>query len=467
MHNLSNEYFQNEFETAANEYGHELSPEFEFSNEYTGESAYELSPEFEFENSNLEMYEAELTQELMEVSNEFEFLNWLKNTAKKAAGVASNFLDSPTGKKTTAALTNIAQKTLPGAGAAGGGFLGGKAGGALGGAIGGLVGPEGVPIGQAIGGWAGGKAGSWTGGQAGQWAADRFPSFVRFATDTVRNIANEVSKGGAPQINNSIVKAAKKHYPIILKVKGTLHARRVRGNYNNEFEYNNEYSGETYGESAYEMEGEISHNEGTFNEVTEMELASELLSVQSEAELDRFLGKLFKKAVGAVKNFANSSTGKALGGMLKGLAKKALPLAGKALGTFIAPGIGTAIGGALGSAASNLFELELEGLSAEDREFETARAFVRFAGNSARRASRMGNQKPAGAARNSIINSARRYAPGLLARRRQTNIYNNYNDGYPVYDNGDDDSLLNGVVDSAQEGTWHREGSRIVLEANF
>ncbi|MBK6506124.1 MAG: hypothetical protein IPG02_10755 [Ignavibacteria bacterium] len=44
----------------------------------------------------------------------------------------------------------------------------------------------------------------------------------------------------------------------------------------------------------------------------------------------------------------------------------------------MAPGLGTAIGGALGSAASNMFELELEGLSQEDREFETAKAYVRL-----------------------------------------------------------------------------------------
>ncbi|MBC7888367.1 MAG: hypothetical protein H7Z13_10805 [Ferruginibacter sp.] len=461
MHNLSNEYFQNEFESSTNEYGYEISPEFEFNNEYSGETGYELAPEFEFENQEMEMYEAELTQELMEVSNEFEFLNWLKNTAQKTAGVASNFLDSPTGKKAAAALNNIAQKTLPMAGTAGGSFVGRQGGGALGGAIAGLAGPEAVPIGQAIGGWAGGKAGGWAGGKAGQWAANRFPSFVRFATDTVRDLAKEVGKGGKPQVNNSIVKAAKKYYPIILRVKGTLHARPEQGKLSNELEYNNEYNGE----SAYEMEGEITHNEGTFNEVTEMELASELLSIQSEAELDQFLGKLFKKAAGAVKNFAKSSTGKALGGMLKGLAKKALPIAGKALGSFIAPGIGTAVGGALGNAASNLFELELEGLSAEDREFETARAFVRFAGNSARRASRMNTTKPGGAARTAIINSARRYAPGLLAKR-QTNIYNNHNDSYPTPDEGDDASQ-DGGPDIAQEGTWHREGSRIVLETNY
>jgi uncharacterized protein (DUF697 family) len=446
MHNLSNQYFPGEFETGSSKYGLELSPEFEFSQEYAGESAYELAPEFEFQGQEMEMYEQELAQELMEVSNEYEFIDWLKKTAKKTAGVASGFLDSSTGKKATAALSNIAQRTLPKAGAAGGGLLGRKGGEAIGGAIGALAGPEAVPFGQAIGGWAGGKAGSWAGGKAGQAAADRFPSFVRLATDTIRNLANEVKVGGSPQVNTTIAKAAQKHYPIILKVRGTLHAGPVRDRKQQEFENSNEYNGESYGEIANEMEGEILHNEGSFNEVTEMELASELLSLQSEAELDQFLGKLFKKAVGAVKNFAKSGVGKSLGGMLKGIAKKALPVLGGALGSAIPiPGVGTAIGSALGNAASNLFELELEGLSAEDREFETARAFVRFAGNSARRASRMNNMHPSHAARNGIANAARRYAPGLLVRQQQH--YNNYNSD-----------------DEDQAGTWRRDGNRIVIE---
>src|SRR4030095_12820739 len=223
MHNLRNEFMQSEFETANQEYGYELSPEFEFSqeysNEYSGESSYELSPEFETFETSYEVtgYETELAQELMEVNNEAEFFDWLKSTAKKAAGVASNFLDSPTGQRATAALTNIAQKTLPAAGTAAGGFLGRKGGEALGGAIGGLVGPEGAPVGRAIGGFLGGKAGSWAGGKAGQWAADRVPSFVRFATDTLRNLANEVAlKGPNVPVKPSIVKAAKTHYPIIL-----------------------------------------------------------------------------------------------------------------------------------------------------------------------------------------------------------------------------------------------------------
>ena len=114
MHNLSNEYFQNEFETAPGyENNYELSPEFEYSNEYTGESAYELSPEFEAMNAEFEVVQSELAQELMELNNEYEFGAWLKKLGRKAAGLASGFLNSPIGQQATATLGDIAKKTLP------------------------------------------------------------------------------------------------------------------------------------------------------------------------------------------------------------------------------------------------------------------------------------------------------------------------------------------------------------------
>jgi uncharacterized protein (DUF697 family) len=459
MHNLHSETLQPEMEISNQEYGYELSPEFEYNEfENEAEGNYELSPEFEtsYETGNYETYEMELAHELMEVTNEAEFFDWVKSTAKKAAGVASGFIDSPTGQQAVATLSNIAQKTLPKAGAAGGSWLGKKGGEALGGAIAGaFTEGAGAPIGKAIGGWAGSKLGAWGGEKAGQWAADRVPAFVRFTSDTIRNLANEVaSKGPRASVKSSVVKAASKHYPIILQVKGTLHARKVQNGMDKEYE--NEYNGE-YGMQG-ETYGEISNMEGTFNEVTEMELASELLTLQSEAELDQFLGKLFKKAVGAVKSFAKSGVGKALGGVLKKVAKTALPIAGKALGTFVAPGIGTAVGGALGNAASNLFELELEGLSAEDREFELARAYVRFAGNAARRAAQMPNMHPGRAAQSAVVQSARRFAPGLLNRRSRqyrpryasykSNTYNDYSE----------------PTASQNNGTWFREGDQIILQ---
>src|SRR5262249_27179855 len=124
--------------------------------------------------------------------------------------------------------------------------------------------------------------------------------------------------------------------------------------------------GEVYGETGFE---------GPFSEAEEMQLASELLEIGSEAELEQFLGKLIS-GVGRV--FKRSPIGRALGGALKSVARGALPAAGAALGSVV-PGVGTAIGGTLASTAGRALGLELEGLSPEDREFEVARRFVRLA----------------------------------------------------------------------------------------
>lgn len=192
------------------------------------------------------------------------------------------------------------------------------------------------------------------------------------------------------------------------------------------FEFNNEFEGEYNQEFEFqnELQGEITDSEGTFSESTQMELASELLNVSNEAEMEQFLGDLFKKAVGSANKFLRSKTGRAIGGMLKGIAKKALPIAGRVGGAALAgfgvpPQIGVMAGGALGDAASGMFELEMEGLSQEDREFETAKAFVRLAGNAARQgASTPSAANPTQAARQVMINSSRRYAPGLLRRKK-------------------------------------------------
>jgi uncharacterized protein (DUF697 family) len=146
-------------------------------------------------------------------------------------------------------------------------------------------------------------------------------------------------------------------------------------------------------ESAEEFEtgGELETGEelefasGTLpplNEVEELELAAELLSISSEEELDQFLGKLFKRVWKGVKKVGRfvGKIASPLGKVLKGIAKKALPFVGGALGSFIPiPGVGTALGSALGSAASKLLEIDLEGMSPEDQEFELARRFVRLA----------------------------------------------------------------------------------------
>lgn len=205
----------------------------------------------------------------------------------------------------------------------------------------------------------------------------------------------------------------------------------------NEFEFEdneyeeNEYEGED-GEHEYEQQEENEYEyeeqeweagnerEITFNESEQMELASELLAVQSEYELDQFLGKLIKKAGRALKKVTKIAIPGPLAGMLKKVAKAALPIAGGVLGGTFIPGAGNILGKKLGSAAADLFELELEGLSAEDQEFEKARAFVRFAGNAVNRSALVRKKyTPVKRARIAFRHAARQHAPGLLRRRQQ------------------------------------------------
>jgi len=128
------------------------------------------------------------------------------------------------------------------------------------------------------------------------------------------------------------------------------------------------------------------------SEAEEEAFAAELLGVSSEAELDHFLGGLFKNIVGKLGGVASQFLGKAGGpltGALKGIVGKALPFIGGALGTAIPiPGVGTALGSALGTAASSLLQGEMENLEAEEQEFETARRFVRLATQAIRHGTR-------------------------------------------------------------------------------
>jgi uncharacterized protein (DUF697 family) len=148
------------------------------------------------------------------------------------------------------------------------------------------------------------------------------------------------------------------------------------------------------------------------SEAQEVQLASELLEVSSEEELEQFLGGLIKKVGG----FIRGPVGQALGGVLKSVAKKALPVVGGALGSFVAPGVGTAIGSKLGSMASNLFEMELESMSQEQAQFEAARRVVGLTAAASRMAAQARPRpgvSPHTVARAAVAKAARAYAPGL------------------------------------------------------
>jgi uncharacterized protein (DUF697 family) len=162
-------------------------------------------------------------------------------------------------------------------------------------------------------------------------------------------------------------------------------------------------------EQEYESEQEVLHEEELD------ELAAELLEVSSEQELEQFLGGLIKKVGSAAGKFIKSPIGRQVGGLLKGAAKKALPIVGQAIGNYVAPGVGGAIGSKLASTAGSLFGLELEGLSYEDSEFEVAKQFVRFAADAAHNAvNAQGNGNVREIANEAVSAAAQKFAPGLL-----------------------------------------------------
>lgn len=184
--------------------------------------------------------------------------------------------------------------------------------------------------------------------------------------------------------------------------------------------------------------------ESPFDEAEEMELAAELLGMTDEAELDQFLGKLIRRAGRAAGKFISSPAGRALGGILKGAARKALPIVGSALGTAIGGPAGGAIGGKLASTAGKIFGLELEGLSPEDQEFETARRFVRFAGAAAKHTALASpHVSPQQAVQTAVAAAARRLAPGLLSKPAS--------------------SISPTTLGRGRSGRWIRRGRHIVV----
>jgi hypothetical protein len=175
----------------------------------------------------------------------------------------------------------------------------------------------------------------------------------------------------------------------------------------------------------FELPGEA-EGEAEQESDLEAELATELLEISTEAELDRFLGKLASSVMRGASTFIKSPIGQALGGVLKNVAKTALPAVGGALGSLVLPGAGTAIGAKLGSMAGGLLEAgEAEMMAEAEAEFEAAQRYVRFARSAWRNAAGAPrNLPPRAVVRAASISAARTHAPSLLrgdlmALRRQ------------------------------------------------
>ena len=246
------------------------------------------------------------------------------------------------------------------------------------------------------------------------------------------------------------------------------------GEYEGEYEYEGEgegeweWEGEYEGEYEYEGEGEWEgeYEEELLNEQLEYELAAELLTVSNEQELDQFLGKLVRGVGRGLSRFAKSGIGRKLIGGLKSVAKVGLPILGKAAGTFFGGPVGGMLGGKLGSMATKLFEIQAEGMSNEDLEFEMARRFVRLARASTRNTVKNVKKggSPKGIVTKSIKQAAVKHAPGLLkpggiSQTIGTNkmmTSGSIGGGYSGGGGGD-------MAGTQSSGTWSRQGNKIVL----
>ena len=269
-----------------------------------------------------------------------------------------------------------------------------------------------------------------------------------------------------------------------------------------------EYVPETSQESGYEMSGESYETQGEyqgenfeyqemsgetlealFNEADEVQLAAELLEVSNEQELEQFLGKLIKKAGRFVGNVVKSPIGRALGGVLKNVAKVGLPIAGGALGTFLGGPVGGLVGKKLGSFVGGQLEQENFEMQ-QEQEFEMARQFVRTAGAALRYANRPGMRRgnPRSVARTAVWRASRRFAPYLATNFRQRRArragggYRGGRQGYsprgargyydrtPVYDDGDEplvDDGNGGPADAGDGESAHGEYSAEFGQGEF
>jgi hypothetical protein len=259
---------------------------------------------------------------------------------------------------------------------------------------------------------------------------------------------------------------------------GSQYESEWEGNFENAYEeewegnFENAYEEEWEGgfEQAYEEEWEEEYED----EQDEYELAAELLSVTNEEELDQFLGKLFRRVGRGLSKFAKSGLGRTLIGGLKSVARTALPIAGKAVGSVFGGPIGGALGGKLGGMASQLFEIQSEGMSNEDLEFEIARRYVRFAKGATRKTISNARKIRAGGvfvpARKIVSNSLKSVAavhapglltavsPGIISPPVVINTPGAYaQNGSPVQNGG-------GTTDAyAQTGSWERQGDQIIV----
>jgi hypothetical protein len=151
-----------------------------------------------------------------------------------------------------------------------------------------------------------------------------------------------------------------------------------------------------------------------FSDAEEKKLASDLLEVTNEAELEQVIGDLSKNARKGVES-AGSKVNGPVEGLLKTVAKKALPSITAAVGASFDGPERDASAAKLGSLVNQALRAKVAGMTAADPElekcrrlFEKYRQFVRLAGKATRAAATApAGVAPVAAAQKILMDSAK------------------------------------------------------------
>jgi hypothetical protein len=382
------------------------------------EYQFEVGTDYEYDNgSSREADEMELAVDLLEVQTDEELDEFLGDLVSKATRAAGDFLRSSAGKAVTNIVKDVARKALPNVGRT----------------IGGFFGPQGGDIGANLATRAGSMLGLELEGLSPQdQEFEVARQFVRFARTAVDEAAKNVDSGPAQVVAQQAVKrAAERYAPGLLRSIGGGNGGGRRGGYPGS------------GIVPPQLQAIIRQRPqvSPLSEVEEMELASDLLGVSSEEELEEFLGDLVKKAASAVGSAIRSPVGRQITGALRGVVKTALPAIGAAGAGFF--GLPPQLGGAAGSMIANAFELETDGMDRQEQEFEVARRIVQLGATAASTAAAAPREAPAKqVAQAALTAAAQRYAPGLA---RQA------------------DGGGGGGEGRGRSGRWVRRGNKVVL----
>jgi hypothetical protein len=373
----------------------DYSPQLEMGGSAPREGGFERSTSPLFGEDD----EVELASEFLEVANERDLDRFVGELTDRASRSIDADLDGPVERDLGDIFKNIAKVVLPLAGGALGFFAGGPPGAALGS---GLASTVGHALGLELEGLS---------PEDSEFEVAK--QFVRFAGAALKN-AHDAGQTGDPakQARDAAMEAARTHAPGLTDIHeeafvespaerpdrsvAPTHSRPKGERTMSNFE-----RGQPGSSGGYAATG----NGRGLSEEQEMDLAAEMMELESEAEFEGLYDTVLTK-LGAGE-WAKSPTGQAV----KQGVKAALPIITETVGPHL-PGLWGPAVQAAGPVVANALEAEAE---AEERDWETAKVIVRVilgANDNAARAPR--HADPYEVAHHVITEAIRRHAPHAL-----------------------------------------------------